>query len=82
MYVLKKDDIKIYCKFNKEKQPIDKVICKMFYDFTEKKTNNKNLTHLTGKTCGWGTPEPCCYTIKILKKELTKYKDHVMIILL
>ena len=56
MYVLKKEDIKIYCKFNKAKQPIDKVICKMFYDFTEKKTNNKNI-----------------------EKQLTKYKDHVMI---
>ncbi len=43
MYVLKKDNIKIYCKFNKTKQPIDKVICKMFYDFTEKKTDNKNI---------------------------------------
>ena len=43
MYVLKKEDIKIYCKFNKAKQPIDKVICKMFYDFTEKKADNKNI---------------------------------------
>lgn len=43
MYVLKKEDIKIYCKFNKVKQPIDEVICKIFYDFTEKKTDNKNI---------------------------------------
>ena len=43
MYVLEKEDIKIYFKFNKAKQPIDKVICKMFYDFTEKKTDNKNI---------------------------------------
>lgn len=40
---MKKDDIKIYCKFNKNKQPIDKVICKMFCDFTEKKKLNKNI---------------------------------------
>jgi len=38
---LKKDNLKIYCKFNKDKETIDKVICKMFYDFTEKKTDNK-----------------------------------------
>jgi hypothetical protein len=41
--VLKRDKIKIYCKFNKTKQPIDKVICKMFEDFTEKKRLNKNI---------------------------------------
>lgn len=35
--------MKIYCKFNKTKQPIDKVICKMFCDFTEKKRLNKNI---------------------------------------
>ena len=43
MYVLKKENIKIYCKFNKAKQPIDKVISKMFYDFTKKKADNKNI---------------------------------------
>lgn len=43
MYVLKRDEMKIYCKFNKTKQPIDKVICKMFFDFTEKKRLNKNI---------------------------------------
>ena len=41
--IKKKDNIKIYCKFNNTKQPIDKVICKIFYDFTEKKTDNKNI---------------------------------------
>ena len=50
MYVLKEDNIKIYCKFNKTKQPIDKVICKMFYDFTEKKTDNKNIEKRADKT--------------------------------
>lgn len=49
MYVLRKEDIKIYCKFNKTKQPIDKVICKMFYDFTEKKTHNKNIENVADK---------------------------------
>lgn len=49
MYVLKKEDIKIYCKFNKAKQTIDKVICKMFYDFTEKKTDNKNIENVADK---------------------------------
>lgn len=46
---MKKEDIKIYCKFNKEKQPIDKVICKMFYDFTEKETHNKNIENVADK---------------------------------
>lgn len=43
MYILKKDETKIYCKFNKTKQPIDTVISKMFSDFTEKKISNKNI---------------------------------------
>lgn len=43
MHILKKGDIKIYCKFNKTKQPIDKVISKMFADFTENKMSNKNI---------------------------------------
>lgn len=42
MYVLKKDNIKVYCKFNKTNQPIDKVISEIFSDFVEKK-NNKNI---------------------------------------
>ena len=46
---MKKEDIKIYCKFNKAKQPIDKVICKMFYDCTEKKTDNKNIENVADK---------------------------------
>lgn len=50
MYVLKKDTMKIYCKFNKTKQPIDKVICKMFYDFTEKKSDSKNIEKKADKT--------------------------------
>jgi hypothetical protein len=41
--VLKRDKIKIYCKFNKTNQPIDKVICKMFEDFAKKKRLNKNI---------------------------------------
>ena len=49
MFTLNKKDIKIYCKFNKAKQPIDKVICKMFYDFTEKKTDNKNIENVADK---------------------------------
>lgn len=40
---MKKDEMKIYCKFNKTKQPIDKVISKMFCDFTEKKMSDKNI---------------------------------------
>lgn len=47
---MKKGDIKIYCKFNKAKQPMDKVICKMFYDFTEKKADNKNIEKRADKT--------------------------------
>ena len=42
MCLLKKDNIKIYCKFNKTKPPIDKIIGKMFCDFTQKK-DNKNI---------------------------------------
>ncbi|MCI8640328.1 MAG: hypothetical protein HFJ59_00380 [Clostridia bacterium] len=36
---MKKDDLKIYCKFNKDKETIDKVICKMFKDYSQ----NKNI---------------------------------------
>lgn len=43
MYILKKDEMKIYCKFNKTKPPIDKVICKMFYDFYDNKKLYKNI---------------------------------------
>ena len=50
MYVLKKDDIKIYCKFNKTKQPIDKVICKIFCDFIEKEKEDKNIEKRADKT--------------------------------
>ena len=50
MYVLRKEDIKIYCRFNKTKQPIDKVVCKMFYDFTKKVTDNKNIEKRADKT--------------------------------
>lgn len=28
---------------------MDKVICKMFYDFTEKKTHNKNIKNVADK---------------------------------
>ena len=37
-----KNNIKIYCKFNDTKPTIDKVICKMFYDYVEKKNTEKN----------------------------------------
>ena len=43
MYTLKKDEIKIYCKFNKTKTSIDKVICKMFCDFNDNKKLHKNI---------------------------------------
>lgn len=36
---MKKDDLKIYCKFNKDKETIDKVICKIFKDYSQ----NKNI---------------------------------------
>ena len=60
MYVLNKNNIKIYCKFNKTKPPIDKVICKMFCDFTQKK-ENKNPTQ-----------EPCCIHNKNIEKRADK----------
>lgn len=43
MYILKKGEIKIYCKFNKTKPTIDKVICKMFCDFNDNKQLHKNI---------------------------------------
>lgn len=46
---MKKDNIKIYCKFDKKKQPIDKVICKIFYDFSERNTSGKNIENVTDK---------------------------------
>ena len=39
---MKKDEIKIYCKFNKSKQPIEKVICKIFGDYAENKKVQRN----------------------------------------
>ena len=42
---MKKDDIKIYCKFNEEKQPIEKIICKIFGDYAETKNVQKNNSH-------------------------------------
>ena len=36
---MKKDDLKIYCKLNKDKETIDKVICKIFKDYSQ----NKNI---------------------------------------
>ena len=42
MFYLKKDDIKIYCKFNEEKQPIEKIICKIFGDYAENANVQKN----------------------------------------
>ena len=39
---MKKDDIKIYCKFNEEKQPIEKIICKIFGDYAENANVQKN----------------------------------------
>lgn len=36
---MKKDDSKVYCKFNKDKETIDKVICKIFKDYSQ----NKNI---------------------------------------
>ena len=42
MYILDKNNIKIYCKFDKAKPTIDKVICKMFCDFIQK-NENKNI---------------------------------------
>lgn len=49
MYILKKDEIKIYCKFNKTKPSIDKVICKMFYDFYDNKKLHKNIEKTADK---------------------------------
>ena len=43
MYILKNDEIKIYCKFNKTKPLIDKVICEMFCDFNESRKLHKNI---------------------------------------
>lgn len=39
MEQLKKNDLKVYCKFNNNKEPIDKVICKIFKDYSQ----NKNI---------------------------------------
>lgn len=39
MKQLKKDNLKIYCKFNKDKENIDKIICKIFKDYSQ----NKNI---------------------------------------
>ena len=36
---MKKDDLKVYCKFNKDKESIDEVICKIFKDYSQ----NKNI---------------------------------------
>ena len=31
-----------------------------YQTWVQLKNKYKNLTHLTSKACGWGTPEPCC----------------------
>lgn len=36
---MKKDDLKVYCKFNKDKETVDKIIYKIFKDYSE----NKNI---------------------------------------
>lgn len=36
---MKKDDLKVYCKFDNNKETIDEVICKMFKDYSQ----NKNI---------------------------------------
>lgn len=36
---LKINDIKVYCKFDNNKESIDKVICKIFEDYSQ----NKNI---------------------------------------
>lgn len=36
---MKRDTLKVYCKFNKDKESIDKVICKIFKDYSQ----NKNI---------------------------------------
>ncbi len=39
MEQLKKNDLKVYCKFDNNKESIDKVICKIFKDYSQ----NKNV---------------------------------------
>ena len=36
---LKKNDLKVYCKFDNNKESIDKIICKIFKDYSQ----NKNI---------------------------------------
>lgn len=36
---MKKDDLKVYCKFGKDKETINKIICKIFKDYSQ----NKNI---------------------------------------
>ena len=36
---MKKNDLKVYCKFDNNKEPIDKVIYKIFKDYSQ----NKNV---------------------------------------
>ena len=49
---MKKDEIKIYCKFNKTKPSIDKVIYKMFCDFIDNEKLHKNIEKRAEKNQG------------------------------
>lgn len=37
---MEKDYIKVYCKFDKAKQPIEEIICKIFQDYAKSEKNN------------------------------------------
>ncbi|MDE5830613.1 MAG: hypothetical protein K2H53_02825 [Clostridia bacterium] len=51
--------IPIGIQAKKKYRPFSKIIINIGkpIDFSK----YKNLTHLTGKACGCGTPEPCCF---------------------
>ena len=46
---MKKDEIKIYCKYNNTKQTIEQIISKIFIDYLETKDKKKEVKNLNEK---------------------------------